>query len=146
MASLKLSHQPTMIDKASTLRASKNKTTSQQSRTQDAVKRDAVRSKIDIACQMINKLIADNGSRRACRGLVDKLDSMYAETKRLNLLAVTPIDAEEFGRQAVIQIALFTQMETAKEDVDGFIILVQTMLLLLLLFNLFLSEAKYCEI
>jgi hypothetical protein len=32
-----------------------------------------------------------------------------------------PNDAEEFGRQAAIQIALFTQIETAKEDVDGFI-------------------------
>ncbi|EFX65183.1 hypothetical protein DAPPUDRAFT_265095 [Daphnia pulex] len=70
---------------------------------------------------MINTLIADNGSRRACRGLVDKLDSMFADTERLNLLAVMPNDAEEFGRQAAIQIALFTQIETAKEDVDGFI-------------------------
>lgn len=99
----------------------KSETTSQHSRAQDAVERDAVRSKIDLACKMINTLIADNGSRRACRGLVDKLDSMFADTERLNLLAVMPNDAEEFGRQAAIQIALFTQIETAKEDVDGFI-------------------------
>ncbi|XP_045022777.1 uncharacterized protein LOC116935689 [Daphnia magna] len=70
---------------------------------------------------MINKLIAENGSRRACRGLVDKLDSMYADTERLNLLAVMPNHTEEFGRQAAIEIALFTQIETAKEDVDEFI-------------------------
>ncbi|KAI9562518.1 hypothetical protein GHT06_009962 [Daphnia sinensis] len=70
---------------------------------------------------MISKLIAENGSRRACRGLVDKLDSMYADTERLNLLAVMPNHTEEFGRQAAIQIALFTQIETAKEDVDEFI-------------------------
>ncbi|KAI9551202.1 hypothetical protein GHT06_005386 [Daphnia sinensis] len=99
----------------------KSETTSQHSRAQDAVERDAVRSKIDLACQMISKLIAENGSRRACRGLVDKLDSMYADTERLNLLAVMPNHTEEFGRQAAIQIALFTQIETAKEDVDEFI-------------------------
>ncbi|KAK4017436.1 hypothetical protein OUZ56_032747 [Daphnia magna] len=89
----------------------KGETTPQHSRAQDAVERDA----------MINKLIADNGSRRACHGLVDKLDSIYADTERLNLLAVMPNDAEEYGRQAAIQIALFTQIETAKKDVDGFI-------------------------
>ncbi len=98
----------------------KSETTSQHSRAQDAVERD-VRSKIDLACKINNTLIADNGFRRACRGLVDKLDSMLADTERLNLLAVMPNDAEEFGRQAAIQIALFTQIETAKEDVDGFI-------------------------
>ena len=99
----------------------KSETTSHHSRAQDAVERGAVRYKIDLACKMINTLIADNGSRRACHGLVDKLDSMFADTERLNLLAVMPNDAEEFGKQAAIQIALFTQIETAKEDVDGFI-------------------------
>ena len=99
----------------------KSETTSHHSRAQDAVERGAVRYKIDLACKMINTLIADNGSRRACHGLVDKLDSMFADTERLNLLAVMPNDAEEFGRQTAIQIALFTQIETAKEDVDGFI-------------------------
>ena len=46
---------------------------------------------------------------------------MYVDTERLNMLAVMPNDAQEFGRQAAIQIALFTQIETAKGDVDGFI-------------------------
>lgn len=47
---------------------SKSETTTQHSRAQDAVERDAVRSKIGIACQMINKLISDIGSRQASRG------------------------------------------------------------------------------
>jgi hypothetical protein len=48
---------------------------------------------------------------------------MLATVKRLNLLVVDPSDADEFSKQAQIQIDLFTLIECKKEDVEAYVTL-----------------------
>ena len=42
----------------------------------EAIERDATRKQIQMTCSYIDKLIKERGSRRACLGLLDKLDGM----------------------------------------------------------------------
>jgi len=63
---------------------------------------------------MINNIIECRGSRRACRALVKKIDPMFEETERLNLIAVSPNGTEAYDKQVAIQLAIFTAIETIK--------------------------------
>ena len=42
---------------------------------------------------------------------------MFEETERLNLIAVSPNDTEAYDEQVAIQLAIFTAIETIKENV-----------------------------
>ena len=95
-------------------------TASQRSLAQSASARNGLRRQIEIACGMINNIIESRGSRRACRALVKKIDSMFEETERLNLIAVSPNDSDAYDEQVAIQLALFTAIETIKENVESF--------------------------
>jgi hypothetical protein len=76
-----------------------------------------------MTCSCIDKLTKERGSRRACLGLLNKLDDMLATVERLNLLVVDPSDADEFSTKAQIQIDLFTLIESKKEDVEAYVTL-----------------------
>ncbi|EFX65688.1 hypothetical protein DAPPUDRAFT_117059 [Daphnia pulex] len=89
----------------------------------ETIERDATRKQIQMTCSCIDKLIKERGSRRACLGLLNKLDDMLATVERLNLLVVDPSDADEFSKQAQIQIDLFTLIESKKEDVEAYVTL-----------------------
>ena len=69
---------------------------------------------------MISKFISEQGSRIACLGLIDKLAPLLTESDRLNLLAVTPTEAEEYDKQIQEQLELFTAVEAAREDVETY--------------------------
>lgn len=89
----------------------------------ESIERDSTRKQILMTCSCISKLIKERGSRKACLGLLNKLDDMLATVERLNLLVVDPSDADEFSKQAQIQIDLFTLIELKKEDVEAYVTL-----------------------
>ncbi|EFX64006.1 hypothetical protein DAPPUDRAFT_118625 [Daphnia pulex] len=89
----------------------------------ESIERDSTRKQIQMTCSNIEKLIKERGSRRACLGLLNKLDDMLATVERLNLLVKDPSDADEFSKQAQIQIDLFSLIESKKEDVEAYVTL-----------------------
>jgi DNA mismatch repair ATPase MutS len=116
---------PTNGEDESTLTADINQQDKTVSRDPqpESIERDSTRKQIQMTCSCIDKLIKERGSRRACLGLLNKLDDMLATVERLNLLVVDPSDADEFSKQAQIQIELFTLIESKKEDVENYVTL-----------------------